>query len=921
MKTLKLFALIFLMSFGIQQAAQAQCQAGFTYNQQGNTVYYTNTSSGTFTDFSWWLGNGTTTIVNYNPVVTYAPGMYGVCLTVWDSINNCQSTFCDTIVITGSGCPAQFSYIDSGYTVYFNPVLNTGYQYSWTFGDGASSNITFANHTYPGPGTYTACLIVSQNGVQCGTSCMTITIAASTLCDASFTTIDSAGYVFFQANTVNLNWDYVWSYGDGTSGTGSWSVHQYNGTGPYVACLYAIDSLNNCWASECDTIYPQGQGGNCTATFSYQTAGNNIYLYPYTTGGAVTQYLWNFGDGTTGTGQYPNHTYAAAGTYTVCIAIYTASGCTDSTCQVITIGNNPSCNASFTTVDSSGYTYFIADTYNANWDYVWSYGDNTSGYGFSSVHQYNGTGPYYPCLTVIDSANNCWDTYCDTVYPQQSGNCTATFGYQLAGSTLYLYPYTTGGTVTTYLWNFGDGTTGTGQFPSHTYAAPGNYTVCIAIYTSTGCTDSTCQVVAVGGSSGCQAYFTNAVQPSGLVNFTNQSAGTSQANYYWSFGDGSSSTFTNTNHLYTSPGIYYVCLTMVDSSQGCSDTYCDTVVVNVSSNCDATFQSFDSLNTWYFLPTVGNYSNYYWTFGDGSFSNAAYPTHTYSVSNYYTVCLTVTDSAIGCSSTFCDTIYYSGGGGCQAYFYAFPDSTGASNTWQFVNGSSGSYTSVVWSFGDGTSSTLLNPLHAYANPGTYYACLTIYGNNCQDSYCDTIVVGSGSNCIPNFFAMPDSVFGNGNVTFYVYNNCPGWQYVWSFGDSTTGSGPGPFIHQYNATGWYIACVTAYDNTGNSYTWCDSVYAYRLGTVGLSEMNNAIPVNVFPNPSNGDFSVRFSLEAASPLTIEVLSVEGKTLWRTEQEHPSGLSEIRLDQSVLAPGVYFLRLKTDEQQTLTRFIIQQ
>jgi hypothetical protein len=168
--------------------------------------------------------------------------------------------------------------------------------------------------------------------------------------------------------------------------------------------------------------------------------------------------------------------------------------------------------------------------------------------------------------------------------------------------------------------------------------------------------------------------------------------------------------------------------------------------------------------------------------------------------------------------------------------------------------------------------------------------------------------------------MPDSVFGNGNVTFYINNNCTGWQYVWSFGDSTTGTGFGPFIHQYPATGWYYVCVTAYDSSGNPITWCDSVYAFRLGATGLSELNNAIPVNVYPNPSSGDFSIRVNLEAASPLTIEVLSIEGQLLHRTEQDHPSGVSEFRLDQTVLSAGVYFLRVRAAEQQTLTRFIIQ-
>ena len=917
MKTLKRLALLILILTGLQQNLQAQCQASFTYYQIGNTVTFTNTSSGNFTAYSWWMGNGSTSSM-YNPVFSYSsPGVYGVCLSVWDTLTACQSVFCDTIVIGGSGCSAQFSYIDSGLTVYFTPSIQVGYQYSWTFGDGTSSNVTFDTHTYPAPGTYTACLIVSQNGVQCGSSCMNITVSGATSsCDASFTTVDSAGYTYFIADTYNANWDYIWDYGDGTSGSGNWSMHQYTGSGPWVACLTVIDSSQMCADYFCDTIYGSGSG-NCSASISYQAAGNLLYFIPNTTGGVVTSYQWSFGDGTTALSQFPHHLYTAVGSYTVCLTITTASGCTDSTCQTITINSSAFCDASFITSDSAGYTYFLANNYNGNWDYIWQYGDGTSGTGDWSVHQYNGPGPWIACLTVIDSAQMCTDSHCDTIYTNGSGGCQAQMSISQL-STYGFYFQSNNSNVSSVLWNFGDGTTSSTNSLIHSYTAAGTYYVCLTVQFNNGCTSTVCDTVVVFGS-GCQAYFNAAVQSNNIVSFSNLSAGSSQATYSWSFGDGYSSNFTSPNHYYASPGIYYVCLSMIDSLQGCADTYCDTVVVNASPNCNAGFQAFDSLNTWFFYPAVGNYTNYYWTFGDGTFSTATYPTHVYSGTGLFTVCLVVTDSSQGCSSTYCDSIYIPNTGGCQAYFTAFPDSNSA-NTWQFLNGSSGNFTTLVWSFGDGTSSTNLNPLHAYANPGTYYACLTIYGSGCQDSYCDTIVVGSGSNCIPNFFAMPDTVFGNGNVTFYIYNNCPGWQYVWNFGDSTTGSGTGPFIHNYSSTGWYVVCVTAYDSLGNAITWCDSVYAYRIGTVGLSEMNNAIPVNVFPNPSNGDFSVRFALEAASPLTIEVLSIEGKILWRTEQEHPSGLSEIRLDQSVLESGVYILRLRNAEQQTLTRFSIQ-
>jgi len=49
-------------------------------------------------------------------------------------------------------------------------------------------------------------------------------------------------------------------------------------------------------------------------------------------------------------------------------------------------------------------------------------------------------------------------------------------------------------------------------------------------------------------------------------------------------------------------------------------------------------------------------TNYSWSFGDGTTSTAQYPTHQYSTFGLYNLCLTISDSAAGCSSTYCDSI-------------------------------------------------------------------------------------------------------------------------------------------------------------------------------------------------------------------------------------------------------------------------
>lgn len=575
----------------------------------------------------------------------------------------------------------------------------------------------------------------------------------------------------------------------------------------------------------------------CQASFTPSFQGSNIQFLNNSTG-PYQQVFWDFGDGTISTIISPWHQFTQPGIYTVCLTVGDSStSCFDTYCQNIAYQGTGNCDATFSFVDSSGFIWFYPTTFQSNLSYFWNFGDGNSSTQVYPVHQYANPGTYLACLTVIDSANNCFDTYCDSVSNLPPTGCMAGFSYQVANGTSYFNGFNIGlGSVSSYAWIFGDGTTGTGQSPQHSYANPGTYNVCLVISTFNGCVDSVC----------------------------------------------------------------------------------NTIQIPISSNCDAQFQYFDSLGTYYFFPI--NHPNYYyhWNFGDGFVSNAMYPSHFYSSSGWYNVCLTVIDSLNNCSDSWCDSIFIPNGNGCQAYFTNSVDSVTGAIT--FNNQSQGNYTNMIWAFGDGTSSMLANPTHTYALPGTYIACLTILGNNCQDSYCDSIVIGSGVNCIPMFYAVPDTLFGNGNVTFYIANSCPSWQYVWSFGDSTNGSGVGPFIHQYSATGWYYICVTAYDNFGNVLTYCDSVYALRLST-GLNETINTQTLQLFPNPTRGDFQLKFELTKASSIIIEILSIQGQLIQSRAQEHPSGVSQMRFDLSALESGMYMIRIKTAEQQINSRFSIQQ
>jgi PKD repeat protein len=109
-----------------------------------------------------------------------------------------------------------------------------------------------------------------------------------------------------------------------------------------------------------------------------------------------------------------------------------------------------------------------------------------------------------------------------------------------------------GSTITSWLWDFGDGTTGTVRNPSHTYTSAGNYNVTLRVTTVSGCSKTLTKNNYIHASNGVTAAFTNTT-PTGCslpvtISFTNTSSGSGTLSYLWDFGDGFTSTLQNPTH-------------------------------------------------------------------------------------------------------------------------------------------------------------------------------------------------------------------------------------------------------------------------------------------------------------------------------------------------------------------------------------
>ena len=123
--------------------------------------------------------------------------------------------------------------------------------------------------------------------------------------------------------------------------------------------------------------------------------------------------------------------------------------------------------------------------------------------------------------------------------------------------------------------------------------------------------------------------------------------------------------------------------------------------------------------------SVGSFTKWLWNFGDRKTSKIWNPTHAYSKAGTYTVTLTLTGAS---GTTTCTQPgYITAYTAPKARFSAVPRSGGAPLVVNFINQSTGIVTSRLWNFGDGTTSTDVNPTHTYNSPGTHKAVLTVYG--------------------------------------------------------------------------------------------------------------------------------------------------------------------------------------------------
>ncbi|MEW6470418.1 MAG: PKD domain-containing protein [Bacteroidota bacterium] len=647
----------------------------------GGTFTFTNSTTGAVS-YTWNFGDGSPLDNQQSPTHTYtSPGTYTVTL-IASGGGACADTV-QQVVTINSNVTAQFQ---STTVCLNNPTVFTDLSqggpgnWNWNFGEPSSgpnnvSTLQNPSHTYSSPGTYTVTLIVSDPNNNCWDTTQ-VQVVVNPLPVAQFVATSVCignTTVFTDQSTISggsiTQWN--WNFGDPNSGPNNISTlqnpsHTFTAAGNYSVIL-TVTSNNGCQSTITlpVTVYP-----NPVAAFTATTVCQNTPTgFNDISTGAIS-WAWNFGDPSSGPAntsalQNPTHSYTSAGTFTATLIVTGQGGCQDTTSVQVTVNPLPQSNFSATTVCvglTTAFTDLSTVSSGTITQWSWNYGDGSPvGTVQNPAHQYMNAGTYTVTLTVT-SSNGCTGSFQlpVTVNPLPNPGFTSTT-VCVGGSTQFTDMSTiASGTITQWAWYFGDNTASALQNPSHTYTSAGTYTVSLITTSAAGCVDSISLQITVNplpvvaftadDTNGCVTH---------CVNFTDQSTVTSGTitQWFWDFGDGSTSTQQHPSHCYSVPGTYDITLT-VTTSNGCSQTYTNYAYIIAYPLPTAEFNA-DPWVTTVVDPTIqftdlsqSNIVSWYWTFGDGFDDSLQNPSHVYPNDNTgvhtYTVTLTVTN-IYGCT--------------------------------------------------------------------------------------------------------------------------------------------------------------------------------------------------------------------------------------------------------------------------------
>lgn len=798
-----------------------------------------------YVSLTWDFGDGSPPLVNNNPSVANVnathvytqPGTYNVTLTVEDT-QGCQDDATRQITIlappslgftntpTCDGSAMDFTFTGGG-----NPAF-----WQWDFGDqSALDNNQNPSHTYPNDGDWDVTLVASANGCF---DTLTQTVTVDPGPTAGFTAVSppcSGLPVEFTDNSVAnggttlTGWS--WDFGDGNPAVnGQVPVYAYALPGNYTVSQ-TVTTNNGCTDTYTEQVtVSESPTVDFTWTDACLNDGIDFVGNAQVNGGVINTWAWDY-DGDQVPDdliQSPSHVFASAGIHTVGLGVIADNGCPNYAVHDVEVYAEPTADFDFVNVCNGNNIDLMDVSSGGNivqWD--WDLGGLSTDQNQNVSYDFNGVVGTHDVNLTVTTDNGCTDDTTQTV--ELFAVPTADFSFSdvcRVDPAIFTDNSTiSSGSITNWLWDFGELPNSTQQNPTHEYSSANTYTVYLTVTSDHGCTDVIDQDIEVFPIP--QAAFSATTEClTDVTQFTDQTNVTSGTivGWDWEFDDGNESTDQNPTNPYLNPGTYDVFLE-VTSDNGCKSSVTNPVVVHPlpepdfssTSVCLGETTEFSDLST----ILTGSIANYDWDFGDGSAnSSASDPTHDYDPAGFYDVILTLT-SDNGCQDEIThpvevyalpEVMFTSDKQvGCQPFTVNFFDESTIAAGYNIVQ--------WAWDLGNSTANAQF-PSTVYPESGTYSVTLeTTSGEGCKSSHTEQYYITCNPKPKAGFSASPQPtnlLYPFIQFTDNASSDVIDW--VWNFGDGGSSIEQNP-SHTYNTNDTFDVSQYVY----NQYGCGDSIY--------------------------------------------------------------------------------------------------
>ncbi|GHG84394.1 PKD domain-containing protein [Pseudodonghicola xiamenensis] len=720
--------------------------------------------------WAWDFGDGTTGEGERVDHVYARPGVYHVALSVTDDSGAPLNRSRDSMVVTVNASPiadagpARTVAPGAEFTLSAAASVDPDGQIAkavWQFPDGSTAEGERVSHRLDKPGLYPIGLTVYDDfagGAASASAEVLITVNAAPVAmagpDLHIAPGDSVifdGGASYDPDGKIVSWR--WDFDDlGAPLEAARVERAYTAPGVWSAQLTVTDDSGvlNATASDAVTIRvnspPVADAGPAVESES---------LYVTLDGGGSADadgdsliYLWDFGDGSDPVaGQRVTHVYPQPGFYPVTLSVDDGSGLSNArTSDATTVrikarpvavagGNRDVCSGQPILFDASG----SSDPDGGSLLYAWDFGDGESSDLINPTKIFEKPGVYPVTLRVRNESGTDYGTDMDRIAAlvRQGPMADAGPDLKVCANTLVRFDGSgssdADGAVNAFAWDFGDGATGAGATPAHTFSEPGHYSVTLTI---TGDALGSCspldtdmvevEVVpapelAIDGPSRAGAGAGTA--------FAARLSGAGEegvSSILWDFGDGATAEGAEATHTWTEPGSYDVTLRVALSggAEACGELeMVHRVVVNaapvalftgpedLSVGQSARFDASGSTDA------DGALVSYDWDFGDGATAQGVMAEHSYAAPGEYLLRLSVLDDAGVGNSLASMTRKIKVAPVPQAALAApAPACPGQPISWTLATAPEAA---ASWRFGDGKTAEGNEVSHAYDHPGLY----------------------------------------------------------------------------------------------------------------------------------------------------------------------------------------------------------